>query len=575
MNGFSAAMERMKPKFEKIASNPYVSAIRDGFIAAMPIILFSSLFTLIAYVPNAWGFYWPKAVETAITMPYNYSMGLLALYVTATCAKNLTDYKNLKLPKTNQINSMNVILAAEISFIIIAIKVGKGGIDLTYLGTQGLIASYIVGLIVPNIYYWCVKNNITINMPDQVPQNISQTFKDIFPMTFSVAFFWIIQIILNRLFGANLSECVVNLLSPLFRASDSYGGLALIAGAMAFFWFVGVQGPSIVAPAVAAIETTNSGLNQALMHAGEHATHILAINTQDYVMNMGGTGSTFIVPFLFLLLAKSAQNKAVGKASVIPGCFSVNEPILFGAPIIMNPVFFFPFLITPMFNVCMFKFFVEVLGMNSMIATLPWTVPAPIGIVVSTGFAPLSFLYVILALVIDALIWLPFFRFYDNDLYKQEQAKLAEEKAEAATASNTSNSTTTTTNTQTTSENVDEEAKKGITKDTNVMVICAGGGTSGILAKALNKMAKERNLPLHAAARAYGQHMDIIHDMDLIILAPQMDSMKDNLKEIADHDGSKLVTTTGRQYIELTQNPDKAFKFVVDSLEGKNSEDNK
>lgn len=574
MNGFSAAMERMKPKFEKIASNPYVFAIRDGFIAAMPIILFSSLFTLIAYVPNAWGFYWPKAVETAITMPYNYSMGLLALYVTATCAKNLTDYKNLKLPKTNQINSMNVILAAEISFIIIAIKVGKGGIDLTYLGTQGLIASYIVGLIVPNIYYWCVKNNITINMPDQVPQNISQTFKDIFPMTFSVAFFWIIQIILNRLFGANLSECVVNLLSPLFRASDSYGGLALIAGAMAFFWFVGVQGPSIVAPAVAAIETTNSGLNQALMHAGEHATHILAINTQDYVMNMGGTGSTFIVPFLFLLLAKSAQNKAVGKASVIPGCFSVNEPILFGAPIIMNPVFFFPFLITPMFNVCMFKFFVEVLGMNSMIATLPWTVPAPIGIVVSTGFAPLSFLYVILALVIDALIWLPFFRFYDNDLYKQEQAKPAEEKAEAATASN-STTTTTTTNTQTTSENVDEEAKKGITKDTNVMVICAGGGTSGILAKALNKMAKERNLPLHAAARAYGQHMDIIHDMDLIILAPQMDSMKDNLKEIADHDGSKLVTTTGRQYIELTQNPDKAFKFVVDSLEGKNSEDNK
>ena len=104
------------------------------------------------------------------------------------------------------------------------------------------------------------------------------------------------------------------------------------------------------------------------------------------------------------------------------------------------------------------------------------------------------------------------------------------------------------------------------------MVICAGGGTSGILAKALNKMAKEHNLPLHAAARAYGQHMDIIHDMDLIILAPQMDSMKDNLKEIADHDGSKLVTTTGRQYIELTQKPDLAFKFVVDSLEGKNED---
>lgn len=572
MNGFTATMDKMKPKFEKIAANPYVSAVRDGFIAAMPIILFSSLFTLVAYVPNAWGFYWPKAVENAIVLPYTYSMGLLALYVTATCAKNLTDYKNLKLPKTNQINPMNVILAAEISFIIVAIKVGPKGIDLTYLGTQGLIASYIVGLIVPNIYYQCVKHNVTIKMPDVVPQNIAQTFKDIFPMTFSVALFWIVQIILNQLFGANLSECVVNLLSPLFHASDSYGGLAIIAGAMAFFWFVGVQGPSIVAPAVAAIETTNVGLNQQLVHAGMQASKALTINAQDYIMNMGGTGSTFIVPFLFLLLAKSAQNKAVGKAAIIPGCFSVNEPILFGAPIIMNPVFFVPFLITPMFNVICYKFFVDVLHMNALFNTLPWTVPAPIGIIVSTGFAPLSFLLVLIMLVVDVLIWLPFFRFYDNDLYKQEQAKAAAETAGGAT---TGTATATKADKAAEAKAVDEEAKKGITKDTNVMVICAGGGTSGILAKALNKMAKARNLPLHAAARAYGQHMDIIHDMDLIILAPQMDSMKDNLKEIADKDGSKLVTTTGRQYIELTQKPDEAFKFVVDSLEGKNDDDNK
>lgn len=560
MNGFTAVMDKMKPKFEKIAANPYVSAIRDGFIAAMPIILFSSLFTLIAYVPNAWGFYWPKAVENAIVLPYTYSMGLLALYVTATCAKNLTDYKNLKLPKTNQINPMNVILAAEISFIIIAIKVGPQGIDLTYLGTQGLISSYIVGLIVPNIYYQCVKHNISIKMPDVVPQNIAQTFKDIFPMTFSVALFWVVQIILNNAFGANLSECIVKILSPLFRASDSYGGLALVAGAMAFFWFVGVQGPSIVQPAVAAIETTNVGLNQQLVHAGMQASHAFTINCQDYIMNMGGTGSTLIVPFLFLLLAKSAQNKAVGKAAVIPVCFGVNEPILFGAPIIMNPVFFIPFLITPMFNVWCYKFFVQVLHMNALFNTLPWTVPAPIGIIISSGFAPLSFLLVLITLVVDVLIWLPFFRFYDNDLYKQEQAKAAAEAAGNVTVVDKAAQ----------AKAVDEEAKKGITKDTNVMVICAGGGTSGILAKALNKMAKERNLPLHAAARAYGQHMDIIHDMDLIILAPQMDSMRGNLQEIADKDGSKLVTTTGRQYIELTQKPDEAFKFVVDSLEGKN-----
>lgn len=557
MNTFAKEMEKMKPAFEKVAANPYVSAIRDGFIAAMPIILFSSVFTLVAYVPNAWGFYWPKPVESAITLPYRYSMGLLALFVTATVAKNLTDYKNLKLPKVTQINPISVMLAAEIAFIIVAIKEGKGGVDLTFIGTQGLITAYIVGLIVPNIYYLCIKHNVTINMPDQVPQNISQTFKDIFPMTFSVSLFWIMQVILNYFFKANLSELVIRVLSPLFKAGDSYGGLALIAGAMAFFWFIGVQGPSIVMPAVIAIESTNVNLNQALLNAGQHASHVLAINTQDYVMNMGGTGSTLIVPFLFLFLAKSKQNKAVGKASFIPVTFGVNEPILFGAPIIMNPVFFVPFLLTPIFNVCLFKFFVTTLGMNSMVATLPWTVPGPIGIIISTGFAKLSYLYVLLALIVDVLIWLPFFKFYDNDLYQQEQKKLAEEKESADSPVETPSVV-----------NNDKKSSepKTLDKEVNVMVICAGGGTSGILAKALNKMAQEKNLPLHAAARAYGQHMDIISDMDLIILAPQMDSMRQNLQEVADHNGSKLVTTTGRQYIELTQNADKAFDFVVNNL---------
>ena len=136
MHSFEAKIEKMKPAFEKIASNPYVSAIRDGFIAAMPIILFSSIFTLIAYVPNAWGFYWSKAIENALMLPYNYSMGLLALFVTATTAKNLTDYKNLNLPKVNQINPISVIMAAEISFFIVAVKTANGGVDLSFMGTR-------------------------------------------------------------------------------------------------------------------------------------------------------------------------------------------------------------------------------------------------------------------------------------------------------------------------------------------------------------------------------------------------------------------------------------------------------
>lgn len=565
MDVITNRIEKMKPGFEKIASNAYVSAIRDGFIAAMPIILFSSLFILVAYVPNAWGYHWPTNVENNIMIAYNYSMGLLALFVTATTAKNLTDTKNLDLPKTNQMNSVSIIMAAEIAFIISSIVQNKGGADLTYLGTQGLVASYLVGLIVPNIYYICIKNNVTIKMPPQVPQNISQTFKDVIPMFLSVTVFWAFSLLLVNLTGKNLAQLIIAMLAPIFSASDSYLGLAIIAGAMGFFWFVGVQGPSIVAPAVSAIEVTNTAANLNLIQAGHQATHVLAQNAQDYVMNMGGTGSTFILVFLFLFLAKSKQLKALGKASFIPVSFSVNEPILFGAPIIMNPIFFVPFVVTPMVNICMFKFFIDVLGMNGMMYTMPWVIPAPIGILVSTGFAPLAFVFVLLSLVVDAFIRLPFMRSYDRDLLTAENKKAEEEGIAVADATDETTDDSNDATVMATDESSDTDDST-LDKDTAVMVICAGGGTSGILANALNKMAKERDLPLSAAARAYGQDMNMIQDMDLVILAPQMESMKGNVQKITDKYGVKLATTSGKEYIELTRNPEKSLKFVKDNL---------
>ncbi|KRN80902.1 lactose-specific PTS transporter subunit EIIC [Ligilactobacillus acidipiscis] len=556
--GIQKKMEKFKPLFEKIASNQYIAAIRDGFIAAMPIILFSSIFLMIAYVPNAWGFYWSDKVTNSLLIAYNYSMGLLALFVTGTTAKNLTDSKNLSLPKTNQVNPISVIMAAEISFIILAIVPLKNGVDLTYMGTQGLIAAYIVGLITPNIYYVCIKNNVTIKLPPQVPQNIAQTFKDVIPMASTVTIFWAVDLAFKELTGVNLPKFIIQLLSPLFSASETYLGLSIIAGAMAFFWFCGVQGPSIVQPAVVPIMIANTAANLQMYQAGHQASHVLAMNTMDYVMNFGGTGSTLVLAYIFMFFAKSKQLKAVGSASFIPGTFSVNEPILFGTPIIMNPMFFFPFILTPIVNVCMFKFFVDVLGMNSIMYTMPWTLPGFIGIPVSTGFAPLSFVYVALIIVLDILVYWPFFRAYDKSLLAEEVAK--EE------------------NVETTEENggiviaasADHELQtadnQAIPENSTVLVLCAGGGTSGILANALNKLATERGLSLSAAARAYGQDMDLIQDMDLVILAPQMDSMKNNLKKITDKYGVKMVSTSGKQYVELTRDGDKALAFVSEQL---------
>ncbi len=417
-------IEKMKPFFEKVASNPYLTAIRDGFVALMPVILFSSLFILVAYVPNVWGFHWPKNIETTIMKVYQFTMGMLALYMAGTVTKSLTDNKNLKLPKTNQINVISTFVAAESSLLIVAMNPVKDGISIDMLGTKGLIASFIVAFVIPNIYKFFIGRNITIKMPPQVPGNIAQAFKDMIPFAASVGLFWIIDIAIRHIANGNLAELATILLSPLFTAANGYLGFAIIFGFIAFFWFIGVHGPSVVGPAVIAIMYNNQVENLRLFREGQHAHIALTQSTQDFVALIGGTGATFLVPYIFIFLCKSKELKAVGKASFIPTTFAVNEPLLFGAPIILNPVFMIPFIVTPILNSWVLKFFVENLGMNGFMHFLPWPTPGPIGIYMASNFAPLSLLLIAVIMILDFVIWMPFIKAYDRIKVSEERGTI-------------------------------------------------------------------------------------------------------------------------------------------------------
>lgn len=552
-------IEKMKPFFEKVASNPYLTAIRDGFVALMPVILFSSLFILVAYVPNVWGFHWPKNIETTIMKVYQFTMGMLALYMAGTVTKSLTDNKNLKLPKTNQINVISTFVAAESSLLIVAMNPVKDGISIDMLGTKGLIASFIVAFVVPNIYKFFIGRNITIKMPPQVPGNIAQAFKDMIPFAASVGLFWIIDIAIRQIANGNLAELATIILSPLFTAANGYLGFAIIFGFIAFFWFIGVHGPSVVGPAVIAIMYNNQVENLRLFREGQHAHIALTQSTQDFVALIGGTGATFLVPYIFIFLCKSKELKAVGKASFIPTTFAVNEPLLFGAPIILNPVFMIPFIVTPILNSWVLKFFVENLGMNGFMHFLPWPTPGPIGIYMASNFAPLSLLLIAVIMILDFMIWMPFIKAYDRIKVSEERSTIESQNIVQPQSNVESNEISQV-------EATDTKVQYDFKDHVNVLVVCAGGGTSGILANSLNKAAKEQNIHLNATARAYGQDMDLIKDMNIVILAPQMDSMKNEMKKYTDQHNALLMTTIGKEYIALTRDGEAAIEKIYKLL---------
>ncbi|HHG6327737.1 PTS lactose transporter subunit IIBC [Streptococcus pneumoniae] len=558
MNKLIAFIEKGKPFFEKLSRNIYLRAIRDGFIAGMPVILFSSIFILIAFVPNSWGFKWSDEVVAFLMKPYSYSMGILTLLVAGTTAKSLTDSVNRSMEKTNQINYMSTLLAAIVGLLMLAADPIENGLATGFLGTKGLLSAFLAAFVTVAIYKVCVKNNVTIRMPDEVPPNISQVFKDVIPFTLSVVSLYALDLLARHFVGSSVAESIGKFFAPLFSAADGYLGITIIFGAFAFFWFVGIHGPSIVEPAIAAITYANAEVNLNLLQQGMHADKILTSGTQMFIVTMGGTGATLVVPFMFMWLTKSKRNRAIGRASVVPTFFGVNEPILFGAPLVLNPIFFIPFIFAPIANVWIFKFFIETLGMNSFTANLPWTTPAPLGLVLGTNFQVLSFILAALLIVVDVVIYYPFLKVYDEQILEEERSGKSNDELKEKVAANFN-----TAKADAILEKAGVDAAQNtITEETNVLVLCAGGGTSGLLANALNKAAAEYNVPVKAAAGGYGAHREMLPEFDLVILAPQVASNFEDMKAETDKLGIKLAKTEGAQYIKLTRDGKGALAFV-------------
>jgi len=462
------------------------------------------------------------------------------------------------MEKTNQINYMSTLLAAIVGLLMLAADPIENGLATGFLGTKGLLSAFLAAFVTVAIYKVCVKNNVTIRMPDEVPPNISQVFKDVIPFTLSVVSLYALDLLARHFVGASVAESIGKFFAPLFSAADGYLGITIIFGAFAFFWFVGIHGPSIVEPAIAAITYANAEVNLNLLQQGMHADKILTSGTQMFIVTMGGTGATLVVPFMFMWLTKSKRNRAIGRASVVPTFFGVNEPILFGAPLVLNPIFFIPFIFAPIANVWIFKFFIETLGMNSFTANLPWTTPAPLGLVLGTNFQVLSFILAALLIVVDVVIYYPFLKVYDEQILEEERSGKSNDELKEKIAANFN-----TAKADAILEKAGVEAAQNtITKETNVLVLCAGGGTSGLLANALNKAAAEYNVPVKAAAGGYGAHREMLPEFDLVILAPQVASNFEDMKAETDKLDIKLAKTEGAQYIKLTRDGKGALAFV-------------
>ena len=579
MDAIVKMLEKHQPFFEKISRNIYLQAIKDGFLGCMPIVLTSSIFLLIATLPGVVGITLPQPLIDWCNKLYNFTMGVMGIMVAGTTAKNFTASINRRMPAGKVLNDGSTMVAAQCSMLLLAVtqfttKFAGSELsvfDCTSMGTRGLFSAYIAAFITVWVYKFCVSRDLTIKLPKEVPGAIAQNFRDIIPFGGAVIICGIIDVVVRNLMGVPFSELRIKLLSPLFTAAETYPGLILIQAATAFFWFIGVHGPSIVQPGIDPIRLANQAENLQVLLAGGHPAHSLTFN-MSLVGEFGGTGATFIVPLLLILFMKSKQLKAVGKASIVPVAFAVNEPLLFGAPMILNPYMLVPFVAAGCVNVSVAKFFIDNVGMNGFSFVVPWATPAPIGIFITTNFQLIALVFVAIIILLDAIIYLPFLKAYDKLLCDQEAERAAELGLEsdsvAAVAANASAPAVeqATASVEPTAAAADASAKKDV-DGLKVLVLCAGAGTSAMLANAIKEGAAQTGENIASSAGAYGQHTAIMDQYDVIVLAPQVRSYYNDMKADTDRLGIKLLAPRGKEYIDLTRDPAGAIKWLRENLD--------
>lgn len=592
MDAIVKMLEKHQPFFEKISRNIYLQAIKDGFLGCMPIVLTSSIFLLIATLPGVVGITLPQPLIDWCNKLYNFTMGVMGIMVAGTTAKNFTASMNRRMPAGKVLNDGSTMVAAQCSMLLLAVtqfttKFNGSELsvfDCTSMGTRGLFSAYIAAFITVWVYKFCVSRDLTIKLPKEVPGAIAQNFRDIIPFGGAVIICGIIDVVVRNLMGVPFSELLIKLLSPLFTAAETYPGLILIQAATAFFWFIGVHGPSIVQPGIDPIRLANQAENLQVLLAGGHPAHSLTFN-MSLVGEFGGTGATFIVPLLLILFMKSKQLKAVGKASIVPVAFAVNEPLLFGAPMILNPYMLIPFVAAGCVNVSVAKFFIDNVGMNGFSFVVPWATPAPIGIFITTNFQLIALVFVAIIILLDAIIYLPFLKAYDKLLCDQEAERAAELGLEsvgaAAIAANAPapaveqatasvETTVAAADSKPVADQPEPAADASAKKDVDglkVLVLCAGAGTSAMLANAIKEGAAQTGENIASSAGAYGQHTAIMDQYDVIVLAPQVRSYYNDMKADTDRLGIKLLAPRGKEYIDLTRDPAGAIKWLRENLD--------
>lgn len=410
---------KMQEWGQKLGSNKFISALQYGMMSTMSILMVGAFCQIIASVGDMIGLIPADgALYAAIMTPYNYTMGLIGIWVTGFIAFYYA--KNLKL-KNPLVHTIDAIIV----FVMTCGPLVDGKIDTTFLGATGMFLGFVISGVVVRVEKFCIDKNLRIPMPDVCPPSLVNAFAAIVPLAVNVIIFQGLNSLLGLL-SMNLPTALLTILMIPISGLTSLPGMFIIVFFALFLWCFGIHGTMIVYPIIMASMVEAAQFN-AMAHAAGEPLQWFPVTLFAGCALLGGTGNTW--PLVLMgLRAKSEQIRAVSKASLIPGWFGINEPVAFGMPIMYNPILCIPYIINPLVIMVLY-----IIGYETGIIIPPWiSISALMPMGFGAYFGTLNWMnaiWVYLMLIPAGLIWYPFFKVYDNQLAKQEaEAKAAAEQ---------------------------------------------------------------------------------------------------------------------------------------------------
>lgn len=425
--------EKLVPPMAKIGTQRHLLAIRNGVVSTLSLILIGTFFMVFINLPFPGWNEFIAPYSATIVLPFRITMGLMAIYATFVMGSDLA--KSYRLDSvTGGILSLGTFFMLQVPVNVLTPEEAPLGwvLPMSSLGASGMFAGILSMIFAVEVYRFFKKRNITIKMPEQVPPAVARSFEALIPGAVILTTTWLIRSVA----GFDVNATLLSLFEPLTNIlGNNLLGVLLPMFLIHLLWSFGIHGMSIVGAVVRPMWLIMLDENAKALADGTAATKLPYIAPEQFyqwTVTIGGAGATIVVSVLFLFFCKSKFLKEVGRFSLIPGIFNINEPMIFGAPMMLNPYMFIPFNLVPLVLTIVSYFAVKLEMVNGFTVLPTWTLPAPIGGYLSAGNDWRVVVLIVINTLIAFIIYYPFVKAYDKKMLSDEQNNSGDNEIQTA-----------------------------------------------------------------------------------------------------------------------------------------------